>query len=113
MEDQGQLLRIFIGESDRYDNRPLYEVIITQAHKMDLAGATVLKGLAGFGHGRNIHTAKILRLTENLPVVVEIVDRKENINKFKQELELILDNSKSGGLITLEDIHWVQFYHDE
>jgi uncharacterized protein len=92
------LLRIFIGEDSRYDHRPLFEAIVLRAREMHLAGATVLRGPLGYGHSSRLHTAKILRLSEDLPVVVEIVDSEEKINGFLP----VLDGMMQSGLITLE-----------
>jgi len=101
----GQLLRIFIGESDRCEGRPLYEWIVLQARKQGLAGATVLRGLQGFGANSRLHTAKILRLSSDLPVVIEIADRREKIEAFLPSIE----DAISEGLITLEKVE-VRFY---
>jgi PII-like signaling protein len=95
---EGKLLRIFIGESDRFEGRPAHERILELARQEGLAGATVLRGLAGFGRSSHIHTAKILRLSEDLPIVIEIVDVAEKIDGFLPKLEPLV----GGGLITLE-----------
>ena len=95
---QAVLLRIFLGEDDRVDRRPLYEVVVTKAREMHLAGATVLRGPMGFGKTSRLHTAKILRLSEDLPIVVEIVDAEERINAFLEAIEPMM----TGGLVTLE-----------
>jgi uncharacterized protein len=92
------LLRIFIGEDARYDHHPLFEAIVLKAREMHLAGATVLRGPLGYGHSSRLHTAKILRLSLDLPVVVEIVDSEEKINAFLP----VLDGMMQGGLVTLE-----------
>jgi PII-like signaling protein len=92
------LLRIFIGEDDKFRGRPLYEAIVLQAREMHLAGATVLRGPMGFGRSSRLHTAKILRLSEDLPLVIEIVDSEEKIQGFLP----ILDGMMQGGLVTLE-----------
>lgn len=94
----GQLLRIFIGESDKYEGRPLYEWLVVKAKERGLAGATVLRGLMGFGANSRIHTSKILRLSLDLPIVVEIVDTPENIKAFLASIE----NVVTEGLVTLE-----------
>jgi uncharacterized protein len=95
---EAELIRIFIGESDRHAGRPLYEVIVEAARKKGLAGATVIRGVMGFGAASRIHTSKILRLSEDLPMVIEIVDSTEKIESFLPELqELVKD-----GLITTE-----------
>jgi len=96
--EEAVLLRIFLGEDDRLDGRPLYESIVTRAREMHLAGATVLRGPMGFGRSSHLHTAKILRLSQDLPVVVEIVDSEENIDRFLP----VLDSMMGSGLVTLE-----------
>jgi len=95
---EGQLLRIFIGESDRYEGQPLYEWLVLQAKAKGLAGATVLRGLMGFGASSRIHTSKILRLSMDLPIVVEIVDTHERIAAFIEHVETAIEV----GLMTLE-----------
>jgi PII-like signaling protein len=102
---EGQLLRIFIGESDRHEGRPLYEWIVRQAREHHMAGATVVRGLEGFGAHSRMHTAKILRLSQDLPIVIEIVDTKEKIRGFLE----IVDAAVPEGIATLEDIE-VHFY---
>src|SRR5436305_10518024 len=92
------LLRIFIGEDDKTAGRPLYEAIVLKARELQLAGATILRGPMGFGHSSRLHTAKILRLSEDLPIVIEIVDSEEKINAFLP----MLDQMMGGGLVTLE-----------
>ena len=92
------LLRIFIGESARYEHRPLYEAIVLRARELQLAGATVLRGPMGFGKSSQMHTAKILRLSMDLPMVIEIVDSEEKVNAFLP----VLDKMMGGGLVTLE-----------
>jgi PII-like signaling protein len=99
------LLRIFIGESDRWEHKPLHEAIVLRARELHLAGATVLRGLMGFGHASRLHTAKILRLSMDLPMVIEIVDSEEKINAFLPELEKMI----GGGLVTLEPIKVVAY----
>jgi PII-like signaling protein len=99
------LLRIFIGESDRFDGLPLYEAIVLKARERHLAGATVLRGPMGFGKSSRLHTAKILRLSIDLPLVIEIVDSEEKINAFLP----ILDPMMSGGMVTLEKVRVIQY----
>lgn len=99
------LLRIFIGEDDRADGRPLYEAIVLRAREMHLAGATVLRGPMGFGHSSRLHTAKILRLSEDLPVVIEIVDAEEKVQAFLSALEGLM----TSGLVTLERVQVLQY----
>jgi uncharacterized protein len=102
---QGSLLRIFIGESDKHEGMPLYEWIVRQARQEGLAGATVLRGLEGFGAHSRVHTAKILRLSLDLPIVVEIVDSLEKIDAFIP----IIDEAIPEGLATVETVQ-VRFY---
>lgn len=94
------LLRIFIGESDRFQGKPLYEAIVLKAREMHLAGATVLRGPMGYGRSSHLHTAKILRLSEDLPLVIEIVDAEDKINSFLP----VLDGMMIHGLITQEKV---------
>ncbi len=102
---QAVLLRIFIGEDDKLNRAPLYEAIVMRAREMHLAGATVLRGPMGFGASSRLHTAKILRLSEDLPLVIEIVDSEEKINDFLH----VLDGIMSSGLITLEKVQVLQY----
>jgi PII-like signaling protein len=97
---EGKLLRIFIGEADRWNGKPLYEEIVLLARKQGMAGATALKGFLGFGCKSHMHTAKLLRLSEDLPIVIEIVDSEEKISKFMPHL----DEMVKEGLITLEKV---------
>src|SRR5580765_7685478 len=99
------LLRIFIGESDRWEHKPLYESIVLKAREMHLAGATVLRGPMGFGKSSRLHTAKILRLSMDLPIVIEIVDAEEKIEQFLPILHQML----KGGLVTLEKIKVIDY----
>jgi PII-like signaling protein len=92
------LLRVFIGESDRHEGKPLYEAIVLKAREQHLAGATVIRGAMGFGRSSRIHTSKILRLSYDMPLVIEIVDSEEKINAFLP----ILDAMMGGGLVTVE-----------
>ena len=103
--ENGQLLRIFIGESDKWEGKPLYEAIILKARELNVAGATMLRGMMGYGAASRIHTAKILRLSEDLPVVVEIVDSAEKI----AILMPFIDEMVTEGLVTLEDIRVIQY----
>jgi uncharacterized protein len=103
------LLRIFLGESDRWHHQPLYEAIVLKAREMHLAGATVLRGPMGFGKSSRVHTAKILRLSMDLPLVIEIVDSKEKIESFLPTLQEMM----SGGLITTEKINVVAYQEKE
>jgi PII-like signaling protein len=99
------LLRIFLGESDRWEHKPLYEAIVLKAREMHLAGATVLRGPMGFGKASRLHTAKILRLSLDLPMVIEIVDEEEKIQSFLP----VLDQMMGGGLVTLEKVKVIDY----
>ena len=105
LEGEGQLLRIFIGENDQWVGRPLYEAIVARALEAGLAGTTVVRGLMGFGAKSRVHTAKVLRLSEDLPIVVEIVDRRERIEAFLPTL----DEMVADGLVTLERIQVITY----
>ncbi len=109
LEGEGKLLRIFLGEADRVDGRPLYEVLVRSAKEKGLAGATVLRGVEGYGARSRIHTAKILRLSEDLPVVVEIVDTEERIREFLPLVDDLFQRSGSGGMITLEKADVIRY----
>jgi len=103
------LLRIFIGESDRHGHKPLYEAIVLKARELHLAGATVLRGGMGYGKSSRVHTSKILSLSEDLPLIIEIVDREEKINAFLP----VLDTMMSGGLVTLEKTQVIYYRSGE
>ena len=105
LQEEGQLLRILIGENDKYEKRPLYEWIVRKARESGLAGATVLRGLEGFGVHSRVHTAKILRLSSDLPIVIEIVDTHEKIAQFLP----LIDDAITEGLATLENVK-IRFY---
>src|ERR1700680_2162211 len=100
LPSEGELLRIFIGEGDHHGHRPLYEVIVEEARKRGMAGATVIRGTLGFDAHSRIHTAKILRLSEDLPMIIEIVDTPDRIAAFLPELDKLMDE----GLVTLEKV---------
>lgn len=102
---EATLLRIFIGESDRWKNQPLYEAIVLKARELHLAGATVLRGPMGYGKSSRLHTAKILRLSMDLPLVIEIVDAEEKIQSFLP----LLDELLKGGLVTLEKVRVIDY----
>lgn len=108
LPDEGELLRIFIGESDQYHGKPLYEHIVLKARELNLAGATVLRGIMGFGATSRIHTTKVLRLSDDLPIVVEIVDTKDKIDGFIPYLDDIVNE----GLITREKIRIIKYRHN-
>ena len=99
------LLRIFIGEDDKHRGHPLYEAIVLKARELQLAGATILRGPMGYGHSSRLHTAKILRLSEDLPIIIEIVDSEEKINAFLPQLEEMM----SSGLVALEKVQVLQY----
>ncbi len=99
-----KLLRIFLGESDKIGHTPAYEKIVLEAKENNIAGATVLKGIMGFGKNSFIHTSKLLRLSEDLPIVIEIIDDENKIRGFIERLNEILKDQKFGGIITLENI---------
>ncbi len=103
------LLRIYIGENDRWQHHPLFEAIVMKARERQLAGATVLRGPMGFGAASRIHTAKILRLSTDLPIVIEIIDSEEKVNGFLPVLEQMI----GGGLVTLENVKVLPYRHDK
>ena len=105
LPEDALLLRIFIGESDRHGHKPLYEAIVLKARELNLAGATVLRGPMGYGASSRIHTAKIIQLSMDLPLVVEIVDTEEKINGFLP----VLDEMMNGGLVTLEKARVIHY----
>ena len=109
LPEQALLLRVFIGESDRYHDKPLYEQIVIKARELNLAGATVLRGIMGFGAASRIHTAKLLELSIDLPIVIEIVDVEENINK----LIPFIDETVQEGLVTLEKMRVIKYRHGQ
>lgn len=104
---EGKLLRIFIGESNRYDGKPLHEAILHLAKQEGLAGCTVVKGFEGFGATSRIHTAKILRLSEDLPMIIEIVDAEQKIDGFLPHLDPMITD----GLVTVEKVNVVLYRH--
>ena len=105
LPEESVLLRIFISELDRYHGQPLYEALVLKARKVGLAGATVLRGPMGYGRSSRLHTAKILRLSEDLPLVIEIVDTEEKINAFLP----VLDRMMTSGLVTLEKVQVLRY----
>lgn len=105
LPQESLLLRIFIGESDRHEHRPLYEAIVLKARELKLAGATVLRSPLGFGAGSHLHTSKILRLSDDLPMIIELVDAEERINAFLP----VLDSMMGGGLVTLEKVRVIHY----
>ncbi len=107
LPENGMLLRIFIGESDTYKGKPLYEQIVIKARELNLAGATVTRGIMGFGADSRMHTAKILCLSEDLPIIIEIVDTEEKLNTLRP----FLDQTVEEGLITMEKVTVVKYRH--
>ena len=107
LPSEAELLRVFIGESDKFEGRPLYEVIVEECRRRGLADATVLRGTLGFGAHSRIHTAKILRLSEDLPMVIEIVDAPEKIAELLPALETMITE----GLVTLERVRVITYRH--
>lgn len=105
IEEKDCLLRIFISESERYKGKPLYERIIKEAYDLDLAGATLLKGMMGFGADKHIHSSKILTLSDALPIVIEIIDRPENIKKIMP----FLDEKINDGFVTTENVNVIRY----
>lgn len=109
LPEEGMLLRIFIGESDSFQGKALYEQIVLKARELNLAGATVIRGLMGFGADSRMHTAKLLRLSEDLPVIIEIVDTEEKLNTLLP----FLDEVVKEGLITLEKVRVIKYRHSQ
>jgi uncharacterized protein len=110
---QVTLLRIFIGELDKYHHQPLYEAIVLFAKRQGLAGATVLRGLMGYGANSRIHTAKLYALSEDLPIIIEIIDEEEKIKYFVDLLQPYFESAKYGGLVTLEKIEVIYYQHSK
>lgn len=109
IEGEAKLLRIFVGESDRHHSVNVYEKIVIEARKAGLAGATVFKGIMGFGGTSRIHTSKILRLSEDLPLIIEIVDELSKIENFLPIVDRIIEEANSGGLITIEKADIIKY----
>ena len=113
IEGEAKLLRIFVGESDFIHHVPVYEKIVLEARKSGLAGATVMKGIMGFGPSSIIHTSKLLRLSEDLPLIIEIVDEEKKIEEFIPVLNKIFEEANSGGLITMEKMSIIKYTTSE
>lgn len=105
LQGEQYLMRIFIGESDRFENRPLYQYLVELFRKEKIAGTTVLRGIAGFGAKSHLHTANILRLSSDLPIVIEVVDTKDNIDRITAKIDAIIRD----GLITIEKITVIKY----
>ncbi len=107
LPEDGILLRIFIGESDKHKWKPLYQQIVYKAKELDMAGATVVRGIMGFGANSRIHTSKLLRLSEDMPLIIELVDSEEYINKILPFLDEIIKD----GLVTMEKVRIIRYQH--
>lgn len=107
--DNAKLLRIFVGESDKAGHQPLYETIVFEAKKQCLSGATVTRGIMGFGANSKVHTTKLFEISVDLPLVIEIVDAEEKIREFIKTVEDLFEQTKSGGLITLEKAEVIRY----
>lgn len=109
LPEEGKLLRIFIGETDTYKGTALYEAIVLKARELNLAGASVFRGIMGYGASSRIHTIKLLRLSEDLPVMIEIVDTEENVSRILP----FLDETVQEGLITIENVRIIKYRHSK
>jgi len=109
LPEEGTLLRIFFGESDKSHGKPLYEVIVNEARKLGLAGATVSRGIMGFGADSRMHNAKLLRFSTDLPIIIEIVDTKDNLDKLMPFLDEVVQE----GLITMEKVKVIKYRHSD
>ena len=109
LPDEGKLLRIYVGESDTLKGKSLYEAIVLKVRELNLAGATVFRGIMGYGASSRIHSIKLLRLSEDMPVMIEIVDSEDNINKILP----FLDETVKEGLITIEKVTIIKYRHNE
>jgi PII-like signaling protein len=110
LEGRNKLLRVFIGELDKVHGQPLHEAIVHAAHREGMAGVTVLRGVAAYGASSRLHTAKVLRLSEDLPILVEIVDTEAHVEGFLKTLDGLLEASGCGGLITLEAVEVIRYF---
>ncbi len=113
LKGEAKLVRIFVGESDILHHTPVYESIVLEARKQHLAGATVFKGVMGFGRTSRLHTSKILRLSEDMPMIIEIVDEEENIEKFLPVVHDIFEEANCGGLITIERAEIIKYVSND
>jgi len=109
LPEEGKLLRIFVGESDTHQGKSLYEAVVLKARELNLAGATVFRGIMGYGAASRIHSIKLLRLSEDLPVMIELVDTEENMNKILP----FLDETMEEGLITMESVKIIKYRHSK
>jgi PII-like signaling protein len=110
IKGEGVLLRVFLGEQDRCDSRPLYETIVSAAREQGLAGATVLRGIEGYGASSRMHTARLLRLSADLSIVVEIVDKSDRIDAFMEHLDMLFEKAGCGGLVTRERVDIIRYH---
>jgi PII-like signaling protein len=104
-----KLLRIFVGENDKAGHQPLFEVIVLTAKKMKLSGATVIKGIMGYGANSVVHTSKLFEISSDLPMIIEIADTEEKVRDFSKVVEDLFEQSNSGGLITIEDVEVIRY----
>jgi uncharacterized protein len=111
LKPEAKLLRIFLGESDKIRHTSLYEVIVLEARRMELAGATVWRGIMGFGPTSRIRTTRILDLSNDLPVIVEIADEQEKINRFLPVLHSLFESAGCGGMVTVENVEVIKYLH--
>src|ERR1044071_9902918 len=108
-DPNAKLLRVFIGENDKIGQHPLYEAIVFEAKKQSLSGATVTRGIMGFGANSKVHTTKLFEISSDLPLVIEIVDTEEKIRQFTKNVEKLFEQTKSGGLITIEKAEVIRY----
>lgn len=113
LSEKAGILKIYVGESDRYHGRPLFEEIIYEARNSGLAGATAYKGIMSFGASHSIHTMKIMALSDEMPVIIEIVDNLDTLDHFMEKINVIMDECKKGGLVTLEEINVIRYEKGE
>lgn len=111
LKNDARLLRIFLGESDKVHHSALYDVIVREARRLGLAGATVWRGIMGFGPTSHIRTARILDISTDLPVIIEIADSEENINSFLPVLHELFESAGCGGLVTVENVTVIRYEH--
>ncbi len=108
-----RLLRIFVGESDKHGQQPLYETIVFEAKKQGLSGATVTRGIMGFGANSKVHTTKLFEISSDLPLIIEIVDVEDKIKMFTRTVEQLFEQTKSGGMITIEKAEVIRYKHGQ
>ncbi|HSH20004.1 MAG TPA: DUF190 domain-containing protein [Draconibacterium sp.] len=113
LSEKTGILKIYVGESDKIHHKPLYEEIVYEARNSGIAGATVYKGMMSFGASHSIHTLKIFALSDDLPVVIEIIDNIEILDEFTKKVNLLMDQSKKGGLITFQEINVIRYEKGE